>query len=110
MTDKHSKALVISEWTQIIASFGHFQEKSSPVDIKRIEASIIVNGEEENQILSYNYNDVSILTDTRIETFIGGGTDSDSFKGSIGLIEIFTPGGFVQTSKSHLVIHFNFSF
>jgi len=100
-TPPHSKPLEVSEWTQIIASFGHFE--GSDVTTKKAEYFLLVNGEEESNELTIT--NPAISADTLAEFFIGA-RDLESFKGSIGLIEIFTTGAVVQTSKYHLNISF----
>jgi len=99
----HSKPL-LSEWTQIIASFGNFQAKQS--NDNALGSSIVVNGKEESYILKSFDADFPLPSHATAEMTIGTTPDAaKSFKGSIGLVEIFTPGAVPQTSKYHLVIY-----
>ena len=103
----HSKALVISEWTQIIATFSHFRLKNANQLWFRF--SIIVNGEEESlqkkSSSSQYLSPPTISNAADAEIIIGG---LDSFRGSIGLVDIFTLGAAVQTGKYYLIFYFNF--
>jgi len=72
-------------------------------------ASVLINGEGENRVIGNGFSDGGSPLGTPIEMFIGA-TNSESFKGSIGLVEIFTPGAVVQTSIYHLIIYFFNSF
>jgi len=84
-------------------SFGIFH--GNPMGDMGIGSSIIVNGKEESELLtSYDPNPVfPIIKDAE---FTIGAINSESFKGSIGFIEIFTPGSVIQTSKIHLFTYF----
>jgi len=98
-TPPHSQALVISEWTQIIVTLGHFQGMQG--GYKRIGSSIIINGKEESKLLTLVDPNLggNPLQDTAEITI--GATDSESFEGSIGFIEIYSAGAVLQTSKHH---------
>ena len=96
----HPQALVISEWTQIIASFGNFQ--AFPTGLNALGYSMVINGKEEAVILSSSFADQNLPRIT-VEMTIGTTADDNfkSFRGSIGLVEIFTPGSVTQTSNHH---------
>jgi len=100
---KHPQTLVISEWTQIIASFGEFQ--ANPTGAKNFGYSIIVNGQEWSDVMLDSPNGGTSTPNT-VNAKITIGDETGSFKGSIGSIEIFTPGAVAQTSKYHLAICF----
>ena len=70
-----------------------------------VGSSIIVNGKEENTLLTTSYSDSTKPAITDAEFTIGA-INSKSFEGSIGFIEIFNIGSVIQTSKYHLVIYF----
>jgi len=98
----HSQALEISEWTQIIATFGYFQSMQGTYN--RIGSSIVVNGKEENNVLALSDPNLAQLSQSGAEITIGA-IDPKSFEGSIGFIEIYSAGAPIQTSKYHLVIY-----
>jgi len=90
----HSKELVVSEWTQIIASFGSYQ--TSSLGDNGVRISLVVNGEGMSKTSTSTYKAIPNPTDAQMTI---GSVDSNSFEGSVGLIEIYTPGSIVQTSN-----------
>jgi len=94
--------LVATQWTQILASFGHIQQKpNGPIETI---AYILVN----NHGLNANMPPGPPFPSNTATEITIGSTDSESFKGSIGLVEIYTPGAIFQESKYHLIIYFLF--
>jgi len=94
--------LLASHWTQILASFGHIQQKpNSPMEPI---AYILVN----NHGLNANMPPGPPFPSNTASEITIGSTDSESFKGTIGLVEIFTPGAIFQECKYHLIIYFLF--
>jgi len=94
----HPKVLEIDEWTQIIVTFGSYH--ANPTGNFGVLISIVINGEEKSTVTPDFPTSLPIPSSNNAKMTIGEGGDFfESFKGSVGLVEIFSPGAVIQTSK-----------